>query len=139
VPQIQAILKQYPANVRLFFKEFPLDFHPQAGIAAEAAVAAEKQGKFWAMHDAMYAHPDRLSRQDLIALARQIGLDTKRFEADLGSTDVREKVVRDVQDGDRAGVEGTPTLFINGQRYNGPLEASVLAPVLNAQLKKPSK
>lgn len=137
VPQIQAILKAYPTTVRLFFKEFPLDFHPQAGVAAEAAVAAEKQGKFWPMHDAMYAHPDHLSRPDLIALAKQIGLDTKRFESDLDSTEVKETVVRDTQDGDRAGVEGTPTLFINGQRYNGPLEASVLAPVLDAQLKKP--
>lgn len=136
VPQIKAILKAYPSTVRLFFKEFPLDFHPQAGIAAEAAIAAQKQGKFWAMHDLMYAHPDRLARPDLIADAKQIGLNMKEFESDLDSAAVRHVVMRDIQEGDRAGVEGTPTLFINGQRYNGPLDATVLGPILNEQLKK---
>jgi protein-disulfide isomerase len=135
VPQIHAILQAYPAGVRLFFKQFPLDFHPRAALAAEASIAAQKQGKFWPMHDAMYAHPDRLSRADLMALAARLGMDVKKFESDLDSTEVRETVIRDIQDGDRAGVEGTPTLFINGQRYNGPLEASVLEPVLNAELK----
>lgn len=136
VPQIKAILKAYPSKVRLFFKEFPLDFHPQAAIAAEAAIAAQKQGKFWQMHDAMYAHPDRLSRQDLLADASKLGLNINEFEADLDSAAVKQIIMRDIGEGNRAGVEGTPTLFINGQRYNGPLEADVLEPLLNAQLKK---
>ena len=136
VPQIHAILKAFPSDVRLIFKEYPLDFHPHAALAAQAAIAAERQGKFWPMHDAMYAHPDQLSRQGILAMAKQIGLDMQRFEADLNSPEVREAVARDIQDGDRAGVEGTPTLFINGQKYNGPLEADILTPILNAQLKK---
>lgn len=136
VPQIKAILKAYPSQARLFFKEYPLDFHPQAGIAAEAAVAAQKQGKFWAMHDAMYAHPDRLSRQDLMADAKKLGLNMQQFETDLNSAGVKQIIMRDIKEGDRAGVQGTPTLFINGQRYNGPLEADILKPILSKQLKK---
>ncbi len=111
VPEIRAILKAYPTQVKLIFKEFPLEIHAQSDLAAAAAVAAHKQGKFWAMHDAMYAHPEDLTRKALMAMAKKSGLDMDRFETDLDSTEVRETVVRDVQDGDRAGVEGTPTIF----------------------------
>ena len=87
------------------------------------------------MHDAMFAHHDSLSRAAILGYAQQIGLDTKRLEADMASTEVRETVIRDMQDGDAAGVQGTPTLFINGQRYNGPIELNTLKPLLDAQLK----
>ena len=136
VPQIQAVLKAYPAQVKLVFKQFPLEIHSQADLAAAAAIAAHKQGKFWPMHDAMYAHHDDLSRKNILELARQAGLDMNRFEKDIDSTEVRETVVRDVQDGDRAGVEGTPTLFLNGQRYNGAIALASLKPVLDSELKR---
>jgi protein-disulfide isomerase len=135
VPEIEALLKAYPKQVKLIFKQYPLESHSQAALAATAALAAQKQGKFWQMHDAMFANRDNLSRSNILALAKQIGLDTKRFEADMASTEVRETVIRDMQDGDAAGVQGTPTLFINGQRYNGPIELSTLKPLLDAQLK----
>ncbi len=137
-PEIKALLQAYPSQVKLIFKEFPLEQHSQADLAAAAAVAAHKQGKFWVMHDAMFAHHDDLSRTAILALARANGLDMKRFEADIDSTEVRETVVRDVQDGNRAGVEGTPTLFINGQRYNGPILLATLKPVLDSELKRPA-
>jgi len=136
VPQIAAVLKTYPKQVKLIFKQYPLETHSQAALAAAAALAAQKQGKFWQMHDAMFANRDNLSRQNLLALAQKIGLDMKRFESDLNSTEVRETIIRDVQDGDKAGVQGTPTLFINGQRYNGPIELTTLKPLLDAQLKQ---
>jgi protein-disulfide isomerase len=135
VPEIRALLNAYPTQVRLIFKEFPLEIHRQADLAAAAAVAAQKQGKFWPMHDAMYAARGALSRQNVLALAATAGLDVKKFEDDLDSTEVRESVVRDVQDGTDAGVEGTPTLFINGQKYNGPIALSQLKPVLDGQLR----
>ena len=135
VPQINAILKAYPSQVKLIFKQFPLEIHSQADLAAAAAVAAQKQGKFWALHDAMFANRNDLSRTNLLLLAKQAGLDMKRFETDIDSTEVRETVVRDVQDGNRAGVEGTPTIFINGQRYNGPITMDTLKPILDAELK----
>ncbi len=134
IPEIHALLKAYPQQVKLVFKQYPLEFHPNADIAAAAAVAAQKQGKFWAMHDALFLHHDNLSRANILALAKQSGLEMKRFEQDLDSTAVRESVVRDVQDGDHAGVEGTPTLFINGQRYNGAIAVSALKPVFDAEL-----
>lgn len=134
-PEIKAILKNYPTQVKLIFKEYPLEIHSQADLAAAAAIAAHKQGKFWAMHDAMFLHHDDLSRKSILVLAKNAGLDMDRFETDIDSTEVRETVVRDVQDGDRAGVEGTPTIFVNGQRYNGAILLAALKPVLDAELK----
>lgn len=135
IPEIHALLKAYPSAVKLIFKQYPLEFHPHADLAAAAAVAAQKQGKFWEMHDALFLHHDDLSRANILALARQNGLNMNRFEADLDSTAVRESVLRDMQDGDHAGVEGTPTLFINGQRYNGAIALNALKPVFDSELK----
>ncbi|MGI8959641.1 MAG: DsbA family protein [Bryobacteraceae bacterium] len=137
-PQLAAVLKAYPTQVKFIFKEFPLETHSHAALAAAAALAAHKQGKFWAMYDAMFATRDGLSKENLLALAQKNGLDLTRFEADLDSTEVKEAITRDVQDGDRAGVEGTPTLFIDGQRYNGPIDLESLKPVLEAELKHPA-
>jgi protein-disulfide isomerase len=134
VGEINALLKAYPTQVKLIFKQFPLETHPQADLAAAAAVAAHKQGKFWPMHDAMFAHRNDLSRKNILLLAKQVGLDTGQFESDIDSTEVRETVVRDVQDGDRAHVEGTPTLFISGQRYNGQVTLAALKPIIDAEL-----
>ncbi|MBV8706296.1 MAG: thioredoxin domain-containing protein [Acidobacteriaceae bacterium] len=135
VGQLREVLKMYPTQVKLIFKQFPLEMHPQADLAAAAAVAAHKQGKFWAMHDAMFAHPESLSRKGILSLAQQNGLEMSQFENDIDSTVVRETVVRDVQDGNQAGVEGTPTVFINGQHYNGAVTADALKQVIDSQLK----
>jgi protein-disulfide isomerase len=134
IGEINALLKAYPTKIKLIFKQFPLETHPQADLAAAAAIAAHKQGKFWPMHDAMFAHRDNLSRKNILLLAKEIGLNVDQFESDIDSTEVRETVVRDVQDGDRAHVEGTPTLFIGGQRYNGPVTLASLKPIIDAEL-----
>lgn len=136
-PEIGAILRAYPTQVRFVFKEYPLEIHSYAELAADAAVAAHKQGKFWPMYNAMFASRD-LSRNAIFALAQKNGLDMKRFESDLGSTETRETVIRDIQDGDRAGVEGTPTIFINGKRYNGQIVQASLKPILDAELHPPA-
>ncbi len=136
VARINAILQAYPRDVRLVFKQFPLDSHPQAQISAQAALAAQKQGKFWQMHDTMFAHRNELSRRAILGWAASLGMDVKKFEADLDSDAVKKTVARDVDDGDKAGVEGTPTLFIDGQRYNGDLELSAVKPVIDAELKR---
>ena len=132
-PEIKAILQAYPKDIKLIFKEYPLEIHSRAEFAATAALAAQKQGKFWPMHDAMFS-AQNLSRENIFALAQQNGLDMKRFESDLSATDVHETLVRDIQDGDRAGVLGTPTIFINGKRYNGQIQRDALKPVLDAEL-----
>ena len=135
IPEIKSVLKAYPTQVKLIFKQYPLEIHSQAALAAAGAIAAQKQGKFWEMHDILFAHHDDLSRADILACARQVGLDMHRFEQDLDSTAVHETVTRDIQDGDHAGVEGTPTIFINKQKYNGAISVQALKPVFEAELK----
>jgi len=136
-PELQAVLKAYPTQVKLIFKEFPLDRHSQAAVAAAAALAAHKQGKFWPLHDALFAQNGRLSHEIIVSLAGNIGLDMTRFNSDFNSAEIKKAVAKDVDDGENAGVDSTPTLFIDGQHYNGPLTMAALKPVLDAKLKTP--
>jgi protein-disulfide isomerase len=139
VGQLKIVLNAYPKQVKLVFRQFPLDSHSQAAYAASAALAAHNQGKFWQMHDALFANREHLGRPTFLGLATKLGLDMKRFTADMDSAETKRLVARDVDDGDRAGVEGTPTLFIDGQRYNGSLELESIRPVLEGELKHPGK
>jgi protein-disulfide isomerase len=135
--KLHAILKAFPTQVKLIFKQYPLDTHSQAAMAAAAAIAAHRQGKFWPLHDAMFANRRDLSRPAILALASKAGLEIKRFTADLDSPETRKAVIRDREDGDKAGITGTPTVFINGQHYNGSLDMEKLRPVIEAELQKP--
>jgi protein-disulfide isomerase len=134
--ELAATLKAFPTQVRLVFREYPLESHSQAALAAAAAIAAHRQGKFWQLHDVLFANRQNLSKPAITAMASKLGLDMKRFEADWSSKETAAVIARDVQDGDRAGVEGTPTVFINGKRYHGPLAPEGIKPVLEAELKK---
>jgi protein-disulfide isomerase len=136
VVKLNAVLKAYPNQVKLIFKQFPLDIHSQAALAAAAALAAHRQGKFWPLHDAMFADRTHLSRKTILAMAGAIGLDTKRFEQDWDSAAIKQAVVREQAEGERAGVEATPTVFVDGQKYNGGLELDALRPVIEAELKR---
>ena len=104
-------------------------------MAAMASLAAQRQGKFWQMHDALFARHADLSEQAILAIAKDIALNVQRFESDLHSPAIQELMQRDIADGDRAGVQGTPTLFIDGQRFNGPINLESLKPVLDQELK----
>jgi protein-disulfide isomerase len=139
VGQLKTVMKAYPNDIKLIFKQFPLDSHSQAAGAALAAMAAHRQGKFWEMHDALFAHREDLSRNALPGIASAAGLDMKRFNADLTSTEIKNLVLRDISDGEKAGVDATPTIFIDGRRYNGSLALDALRPVLDAELKTPPK
>ena len=109
---------------------------PRLRYAAEAALAAQAQDKFWQMHDKLFENFRSLSREHMLAWAQEIGLDMPRFTADLDSGRFKKTIERDIADGDTAGVEGTPTFFINGKRYNGRLDLGSLKPILDAELKK---
>jgi protein-disulfide isomerase len=135
-PQIDALLKAFPQQVKLIFKEYPLETHSDAYGAAAAALAAHKQGKFWAMYSAMFQHHSDLKRPALLALAKDNGLDVKRLEADMDSKEVKDAIAKDIRDGDAARVEGTPTIFIDGQRYNEQIDISLLKPLIENELKK---
>ncbi|MEO8593789.1 MAG: thioredoxin domain-containing protein [Candidatus Solibacter sp.] len=138
VLQIAATLKAYPNDVRLIFKQYPLDSHPQATISAQASLAAHAQGKFWPLHDLMFANRTKLSRENIMRWAKDIDLDLTRFMNDMESAETKKTVSRDQADGDKAGVEGTPTVFINGQRYNGDLAPEAIKSVIDAEIKRVS-
>ncbi len=136
VPELEALLKVYPNQVRLIFKQFPLEIHSDAYRAASAAVAAQKQGKFWDMHYALFAHHDDLSLQSILHIADELKLDTARLRRDMESKEVRDSIDKDLAEGTQAGVEGTPTIFINGQRYNGRIELVSLRGIIGDEIKK---
>ena len=135
VHHIDEILAKHPADVRLVFKQFPLDIHSQAELAAEAALAAHAQGKFWPMHDKLYANFRAISKEKIDQIASEIGLDLVRFTMDLKSRKYKPVVEKELAEGEQAGVAGTPTLFVDGKHYNGPVETQALEEVLQAELK----
>ena len=102
------------------FRHFPNEHaHPGAEFASEASEAAGRQGRFWEMHDALYAREPPLSREHVLEAARSIGLDMDRFARDLGDPSLRQHIDEDLADGRRNGVTATPTIFVDGQRYDG--------------------
>lgn len=136
VVKLNAILKAYPNDVKLIFKQYPLEIHSQAALAAAAALAAHRQGKFWALHDAMFADRTHLSRQTILAMAGKAGLDVKRFQQDWDSPAVKQALARDQADGDKIGVEATPTIYIDGQRFNGDLDLTAVRPIIEKEIKR---
>jgi protein-disulfide isomerase len=135
VGEVNQVLQKYPKNVRLIFKQYPLDTHSQAEMAAEAALAAQAQGKFWQMHDKLYANFRLINRARVMLWAAQIGLDTKKLAADLDSHKYASRVTAESKEGDKVGVEGTPTFFIDGKRLNAAFELQTVAPLIDNELK----
>ena len=115
----------------LVFRHFPLrTIHPHAQAAAIAAEAAARQGRFWEMHDLLFPNQRHLESADLRRYAERLGLDLDRFEADVTDPAVTARVERDVESGERSGVDGTPSLFIDGVRYRGPRDPDSLRAAL---------
>jgi predicted DsbA family dithiol-disulfide isomerase len=133
--KVEAILQAYPKDARLVYKHYPLPDHPHAKMAAEAALAAQAQDKFWPMHDKLFANGRRLSAETIAGIAKEIGLDMDKFQADMQSASVKQTLRKDIADGDKVDIAGTPTIFINGKRYNGALELPLVKPILDAELK----
>ncbi|SEK62254.1 DsbA family protein [Nitrosovibrio tenuis] len=130
---VKRVQHQLGPLLRFVFRNFPLSqVHPQAELAAEAAEAAGAQSMFWEMHDALYENQPALSPALIGALAQGLQLDMERFEKDLASRRFREHVKRDFMGGVRSGVAGTPTFFINGERYEGSWDEPSLVNALKA-------
>jgi protein-disulfide isomerase len=91
------------------------------------------------MHYALFAHHDDLSLQSIMKIAQDLKLDIPRLRKDMDSKEIRDTIAKDLDEGSKAGVEGTPTIFINGQRYNGRIELATLRGLIGAELKKPAK
>ncbi|HLW76925.1 MAG TPA: thioredoxin domain-containing protein [Bryobacteraceae bacterium] len=128
--EVKQLLARYPDQVKLVFKQFPLDSHAMAETAAEAALAAQEQGKFWEMHDKLYANFRSLSIGRILVWAKEIGLDVPRFKADLDSHKYAARVASEEKQGEVAGVEGTPTFFIDGHRLNAAFDVQTVAPLI---------
>jgi protein-disulfide isomerase len=119
-PIVNAVLEHFDPNVRLVFRHFPLNqIHPHAEAAAESAEFAGAHGRFWEMHDGIYENQDRLGLPLLFALAGALGLSETELRDALVSGRYEPKVRADFTGGIRSGVNGTPTLFINGVRHDG--------------------
>ncbi|MCI5137517.1 MAG: disulfide bond formation protein DsbA [Candidatus Electrothrix sp. AR1] len=132
-PLLDEILKKNPDKLKIVFKHLPLQMHKQAKPAALASIAAHEQGKFWQMHDALFAVAKNLNKETIEKAAKDIGLDMEKFQKDLASPSVQAKLKKDMVDAGKAGVGGTPTLFINGRQVKGR-GANVLQEMIDQEL-----
>ena len=119
-PIIKALQKKFNAELKFVFRNFPLSsIHSHAKLAAIAAEAADRQGRFWQMHDLLFENQSNLHPSALLEYAKAIDIDLDLFEQDLGNRNIAVKVEADFESGVRSGVNGTPGFFINGVKYNG--------------------
>ena len=118
-PTLAQIEKEYGDQVRIAFKHMPLSIHAQAPQAHAASEAAHRQGKFWEMHDRIFANQRDLSAETLAGYAQEIGLDMDQFARDIEAEDVKKRIDSDMQQASKLGVTGTPSFFINGRYLSG--------------------
>ena len=117
-PVLDELFEQHKDQIRLFYKHFPLPMHPDAEKAARAAVAAQHQGKFWEMHKVLFENQTALSVENVEKLASGLGLDLAKFRTDRDSEATADFVAKNRKQGEVLELSGTPSLFINGRRFN---------------------
>jgi protein-disulfide isomerase len=139
-PVVQKVQKKLGARLRFGFRNFPLtNAHPQALWAAEVVEAAAGQGEFWKMHDFVFEHQASLGEPPVfLAEAKRLGLDAERFEREVAGHLYLPRIQADYAGGIRSGVNGTPTFFVQGARYDGPTEFASLVAALEASA-RPSR
>ncbi len=137
LPAVQQALKDYPNDVRVVYRHYPLSFHPEAQKSAEAAECAAKLGgndAFWKMHDELFANQATLSRSLYTELAKKLGLNTTNFDKCVDSGETAARITSDLNEGTKAGVEGTPATFVNGALISGAVPYSELKGAIDAAL-----
>jgi len=135
-PIIRAAAAKFRNDVKVIYRDFPLtEDHPLAQLAAQAGWCAHEQGLFWPFHDKVFQNQDRLSREVLIDLAVQSGIEPEKFLACLDSQTASEEVKEDIREGKAAGVVGTPTWFINGYRVAGVIPEDILEEIIQGLIK----
>lgn len=123
-PVLKQMMNKYGSNIKFVFRNFPLsEMHRYARPAAIAAEAAALQGKFWEMHDAIFENQQYLNENFLLELAEKLQLDISKFKTDIKSSVLADKVDSDFDSGVLSGVNGTPSFFINGKKFDGGAEA----------------
>ncbi|MCF6178056.1 MAG: DsbA family protein [Geopsychrobacter sp.] len=115
VPLLKQIVAKYPGQVKLAFKNFPLGSHRNSRNAALTALAADRQGKFWDVHDLLYENYNRLNPKKIDELAAQTGLDMEQLKKDRVDPQLSAQIAQDIEEGTNIGVRGTPTIFVNGR------------------------
>ena len=116
VPLLKEITDKYPDKVKLVFKNFPLSIHRNSRTAALTALAANRQGKFWELHDLLYANFNRLNPQKIDELAQQAGVNMEQLKKDRQDPALAKLIERDVREGTDIGVRGTPSIYVNGRQ-----------------------
>ncbi len=122
-PIVRSLLSEFEGQIRVVFKHYPLSGHEFALPAAKAGVAAMRQGKFWEMHDLMFENQRALTPSDLERYAEEIGLDMDRFRADMEDPETAALVELNRTEGQAVGVRGTPSIYINGRKFEEPHES----------------
>ena len=138
---MEAVISHYGKDkASVVFKHFPLNFHKDAQLAAEASMAAHEQGKFWEFHDLLFANNKALSRPDLERYAQDLNLDMDKFKAALDGGKFSQRVRQDMIEGQRASVRGTPSIYINGLKYEGPRDPTGMIAAIDQKIfgKKPA-
>jgi protein-disulfide isomerase len=133
-PTLERILAEYAGKVRLVFKHNPLPVHPNALLASRAAVAAQRQGKFWEMHGLLFSAQERLDREAIASHARVLGLDVQAFESVLASPESTRAVSADMSLAGRLGIKGAPAFFINGRFIPGAQPFEVFQEAIDREL-----
>lgn len=137
LPTLEQIEETYGDQVRLVFRQFPLtQIHPQAVDAARASLCANEQGRFWEMHDAMFANQRALQVDQLKATARDAGLDGQEFDACMDSNRFVGQVTEDLEAGRALGITGTPMVFINGRSVSGAKPYEEFAEIIQDELRR---
>jgi protein-disulfide isomerase len=139
VPTIEKLIAEYPGKVRVYFRNNPLPFHDKAQLASEAALAAGAQGKFWKMHDKLFANQQALDRPALEKYAQELGLDMAKFKAALDAHTYKAAVDQDMAIGKDLGVQGTPNFFINGRPLRGAVPYEQFKTVVDDELARAKK
>src|SRR5262249_54795509 len=135
-PVVTQVLNTYGDRVRLVYRHYPLEGHPDARPAAEASACAAEQGKFWEYHDRLFAEQQHLAATDLKKLAGQLGLDSGKFDVCFEKHRYAGDVDADIAAGNDAGVDGTPAFFINGRPVSGAQPFEVFKRVIDDELSR---
>lgn len=133
-PVMKDIAGEFPNDVRIYFKHYPLGGHTNARLAAEAAVAAQKQGKFWQYSDKIWENSEFLTPALLEKIAQEVGLDVAKWRKDLEAADTKQRVESDKSEGGKLGIMSTPTIYLNGRLYADGRDVESMRDWINEEL-----
>ncbi|MEZ4427253.1 MAG: thioredoxin domain-containing protein [Nannocystaceae bacterium] len=131
---VHKLQEEYKDKVRFVFRQYPLPFHGDAHLAAQASLAAHAEGKFWLFHDAMFENQKALKREDLEGYAKAAGVDMGKFKSALDGETYKAAVDADLELGKEVFVDGTPTLFVNGKRAANPSDFDAVKEMIESEL-----